>query len=186
MKKMVEKSLPQPEPNDSKTAGKTQVKKMSPVGTEQKVEIEGSLETAKIHVLGDFKHADPKKAFDAYRELEKEYKSLLDTDPDVRLESVRRLGALISSMDPRIFGISKVIDGSATHMLASCIKDPDRRVRTETMSQLKNIMAKTPLTSMPHVISYNAMTMSPRWGIYFKGIKLKPPKLPSLGKLFGK
>ncbi|MBU0763077.1 MAG: hypothetical protein KKD39_08635 [Candidatus Altiarchaeota archaeon] len=149
-------------------------RKTGPSGEEKK-EIFSSF-TQGVHSLGDFKAHDPEKALALYHELEKDYYTLLDLDPEKRLMGVLNLGSRLSSMDDKLFGVSKVIDGSATYMLASCIKDPDSKVREAAIKQLKNIASNTPVTSIPHVIALNALKTAPKWNTLLSRL----PKLPKL------
>jgi len=146
-----------------------------PSGEEKKA-IHSSF-TQGVHALGDFKTQDPEKALALYHEIEKDYHTLLDTDPEIRLKGVRILGARLTSVGDKVFGVSKLIDGSATYMLASCVKDPDSHVRDETVKQLKNITVRLPVSSIPHAIAVNALKTSPKWNKLFS-------KLPKLPKLF--
>jgi len=143
-------------------------------GTEQRGQMKDNLDHARLHALGDFKETHPDKALAIVHELEKEYQALIDIDPTKRLEGVKRLGGLLATQDREVFGMSKVIDGSAAHILAACIKDPNAGIRKETMTQLKTIVAKTPVTAMQHVVALNAISLAPKWGKLFS----KFPKLP--------
>jgi hypothetical protein len=108
--------------------------------------------------------------------LETEYAKLIDLDPSVRIGAVATLGGMILSERSSILGVSRLMDASATHILASCIKDPDMNVRMAARSQLNHIISKMAVTSMPYVVAVNAMTVAPKWD----SLLSKLPKIPKL------
>ena len=125
---------------------------------EQVSEMRESLSSARIHAFGDMSQSK------GLTDLEGHFRQLIDPNTEKRMAAAESLGKMLS--DPK-FAQSRHIESSATHILSACVKDPDPKVRNLTAKQLKSIVAVSPVTSMRHVISLNALRQAPKWGKIF-------------------
>ncbi len=117
-----------------------------------------SLSDARVHFFGDFSEGA------MIKELEGHFRELIEPDMGRRIQAVAKLGDTLAD---REFSGSKTIESSAAHILAACIKDPHSKVRMLTAKKLQAIIKMSPVTSMRHVISLNALKIAPKWGKLF-------------------